>query len=264
MTTSKRSLNLICFSPTGTSRSVLLSIAEGFNPTSIREWDMTLPDSAAQDLEEFGQDLTIIGTPVYAGRVPKTAVERLKRIHANGTPAVLVATYGNRAFEDALLELQDITVKQGFSPVAGAAFIGEHSFSSEAMPIAQGRPDAQDLTKAAAFGKALRVKADEGSLGATDLLLPGNSPHREGWNKPPMSPVTNKDTCEKCGACAKVCPTGAIDENGHTDATLCIVCLACVRACPTNARTITEPMILGFAKKLHDNCSTRREPELFW
>jgi ferredoxin/flavodoxin len=264
MTTSKKTLNLIYFSPTGTSKSVMLSIAEGFNATSVKEWDMTLPDSATQNFDELGQNLTIIGIPVYAGRVPKTAVERLKRIHANGTPVVLVATYGNRAFDDALLELRDITVEQGFSPVAGAAFIGEHSFSSEAMPTAQGRPDAQDRTLATDFGKALRVKADENSLGNTELLLPGNFPYREGWNKPPMSPVTNKDECENCGACAKVCPTGAIDENCNTDANLCIVCLACVRACPTNARTIAEPMILGFTKKLHDNCSTRREPELFW
>ena len=84
----------------------------------------------------------------------------MRRVKGDGTPAVLVVVYGNREFEDALIELRDLMVEQGFRPVAGAAFIGEHSFSNDATPIALGRPDAEDLVKARAFGEEVRTTLD--------------------------------------------------------------------------------------------------------
>ena len=48
--------------------------------------------------------------PVYAGRVPALAVERLKGIKTSGVKCVIVAVYGNRAYEDALVEMQDVAV----------------------------------------------------------------------------------------------------------------------------------------------------------
>ena len=48
--------------------------------------------------------------PVYAGRVPALTVERLKGIKTSGVKCVIVAVYGNRAYEDALVEMQDVAV----------------------------------------------------------------------------------------------------------------------------------------------------------
>ena len=50
--------------------------------------------------------------PVYAGRVPALAVERLKGIKTSGVKCVIVAVYGNRAYEDALVEMQDIATER--------------------------------------------------------------------------------------------------------------------------------------------------------
>ena len=78
--------------------------------------------------------MTILSAPVYAGRLPIEAVRRLRRIKAGEAPAVVVVVYGNRAYEDALLELQDLAGEQGFRPIAAGAFIGEHSYSTTGSP----------------------------------------------------------------------------------------------------------------------------------
>lgn len=53
--------------------------------------------------------------PVYAGRVPALAVERLKGIKTSGVKCVIVAVYGNRAYEDALVEMQDVATERRMS-----------------------------------------------------------------------------------------------------------------------------------------------------
>ena len=155
-------LHLIYFSPTQTTKKVLNAIADGFNPEAVRHSDLTLPDSirSKESGEKIRIDdgLTIIGVPVYAGRVAPVAVERIRRFMADGVPAVLVVLYGNREFEDALRELKDLAVEAGFRPFAGGAFIGEHSFADSKFPIACRRPDQEDLKKCFEFGALIKEK----------------------------------------------------------------------------------------------------------
>ena len=152
---------LIYFSPTGTTRQVLTAIAEGLSVSQIRHRDLTLPDPIEQGHASVSNpegSVALIGTPVYAGRIPSIAADRLRTVQGAGRPAVLVVLYGNRAFEDALLELYDLAVDLDYVPVAGAAFIGEHSYSSASTPIATGRPDAEDLRAAQVFGERITEK----------------------------------------------------------------------------------------------------------
>ena len=88
-----------------------------------------------------------IAVPVYAGRVAPIALQRIRRLKGENAPVVLVAVYGNRDYEDALVELRDETTCLGFTPLAAGAFIGEHSYSRPGMPVAEGRPDANDLKR---------------------------------------------------------------------------------------------------------------------
>ena len=69
-------------------------------------------------------ELCVIAVPVYGGRVAATALQRLQRLKGNGSSAILVVVYGNRDYEDALLELRDTTVQLGFVPLTAGAFIG--------------------------------------------------------------------------------------------------------------------------------------------
>jgi ferredoxin len=260
-------VKLIYFSPTGTTKSVLEGIAQGLQAETIKHLDMTLPDASTRAIAETHGELAIVGAPVYGGRLPPDAAQRLHRLAGDDTPAVVVVVYGNREYEDALLELNNLVTEAGFIPVAGGAFIGEHSFNSEAMPIATGRPDEEDLEKATEFGKAIREKMR--GLNTLDemvpLKVPGDFPYKK-WSKwPGVAPSTQEATCIQCETCISVCPTAAITMDGtlKTNSDICIVCCACVKACPTGARIADHPRIRQSQEWLSTNCRQRKEPETF-
>jgi ferredoxin len=261
------SAKLVYFSPTSTTRRVVESIAEGIQVNGVEQIDLTPPEARTRELEELHDELAVIGTPVYGGRIPIDAVHRLQRLRANDMPAVVVVVYGNREYEDALLELRDLAVEAGFRPVAGGAFIGEHSFANDNTPIAEGRPDAEDLKKAREFGKTIREKL-KGVRASDDVPLvhvPGAAPYRERRNPPNISPVTQEMVCSTCETCATVCPTAAItvDDTVMTDTSACILCCACIKNCPTQARVVEDPRIRQAAEWLSANCRERKEPEMY-
>jgi ferredoxin len=261
------SVKLVYFSPTGTTRKVLEGIAEGTGIGDISHVDMTLSDAVPESIDVSNDSLVVIGAPVYAGRLPEDAVKRLRVLKAENTPAVVIVLYGNREYEDALLELANLSKDLGFIPVSGAAFIGEHSYATEALPIANGRPDEKDVAQAISFG-ADTLKKIEGINTIDDispLEVPGNFPYKEGMPPVSASPSTLEDLCTTCGTCAEVCPKAAITVNDivETDPDLCIRCNACVKACPTEARIMDIPRIKQVAKWLNENYSQRKEPEVF-
>jgi ferredoxin/flavodoxin len=261
-------VTLAYFSPTGTTRAVLEAVAQGLGSPNATHLDLTLPEAEMRELPGFGSGLVLLGVPVYAGRCPETAVRRLQRLTGEGTPAILVVVYGNRAFEDALLELSDLAKDRGFVPIAGGAFLGEHSYSTPTKPIAAGRPDGADLTRAQAFGQTIRSKLeaspDRGTM--APLQLPGNRPYRQGMSPSEVAPETDAGLCTRCGDCASVCPVGAITvgETVATDGMACILCCACVRACPTGARAMEDPGIRRTAHWLATEYNARKEPETFF
>ncbi len=259
-----RSVHLIYFSPTGTTRNVLETIARGFAADDPERLDLTFQRSIGSESRKISSDIAIIGTPVYSGRVPLQAVEALQLVRAHNTPAVVIAVYGNRAFEDALLELTDLARQSGFRPVAAAAFIGEHSFSTPAAPIAEGRPDEEDIKKAEHFGKRIREKLDKGTAKNFLLQVPGNVPYKK-RNPSPPPPVTDEVSCIKCANCMTICPAQAVimqDETVWTDEDKCMACCACVKNCPSGARRM-DPRLLERAATLSTACRERKEPQFF-
>jgi ferredoxin len=260
-------VKLVYFSPTGTTRKILESIAEGITVEDVGHIDLTLPEGAQKTIPLFSDELVIIGAPVYGGRLPVDAIKRFKKIQARGTLAVLIVAYGNREFEDALLELKDLAVELGFIPVAGGAFIGEHSFATKDMPIASGRPDSLDVRKAMDFGARIKdkVAALQSPDAQMDLKIPGRFPFEGGPRSMAVSPVIKEDICTVCGTCATVCPTAAISINKSVSNNneLCIRCCACIKNCPAGARVWEDDMMKYFANWLYENCSARKEPEIF-
>jgi len=263
-----KQIKLIYFSATGTTQKVLESIAKGIAVEDVEHINMTLPEGDQQAISPFSDELVLIGAPVYGGRLPVDAVNRLKQLKASKTLAILIVVYGNREFEDALLELKNLAIELGFNPVAGGAFIGEHSFATKDLPIANGRPDNLDVQKAMDFGAKIKdkVTALQSPDASMDLEIPGRFPYESDGARPmTVAPVTQEDICTVCGTCASVCPKAAISVNGsvETEIELCIRCCACIKNCPEGARVMEDKMWIKITNWLNENCSTRKEPQLF-
>jgi ferredoxin len=262
-----KQVKLIYFSPTGTTQKVLESIAKGITVEDVEHINLTLPEGTQQTIPPFSDEFVIIGAPVYGGRLPVDAINRFKQLKASKTLAILIVVYGNREFEDALLELKNLAIELGFNPVAGGAFIGEHSFATMDVPIANGRPDGLDVQKAMDFGAKVKdkVTALPSPDDRIDLDIPGRFPYEGGARSMAVSPVTKENTCTVCGTCASVCPKAAISINGSvtTKIELCIRCCACIKNCPTDARVWEDSMMKDIANWLNENCSTRKEPQIF-
>ena len=254
-------VKLIYFSPTQTTKRILQAIAQGMSINRVEHFNLTPPQSKTRIFEEI-DEITILGAPVYTGRLSVEAVHRLRRLKAKGVPAILAVVYGNREYEDALLELKDLAIEQGFGPVAAGAFIGEHSYSRDNTPIAAGRPDEADLNKAKEFGeRVFRKLLDNRGLDHLPTLeVPGNFPYKERIKRPIEAPMTQETLCTLCGTCVSVCPTAAVvvEDSVITEPERCIICHACVKNCPTGARVMEVERIKKLANWLNTNYGRRK------
>jgi ferredoxin len=263
----KRDVKIIYFSPTGTTGTIVRTIAAEIYGDTYSGIDITSSETREEQYSLNQDELVIIGMPVYAGRIPETVIPFIKRISAEGTPAVPVVVYGNRDYDDALLELSDLLTEAGCKVIAAGAFIGEHSYSREDAPIATGRPDNADLQEAVAFGRGiarkLACKTEESILIHDDI--PGNRPYRDRMQFPPVNIPVDNDLCTACNICAEACPVDAIDRVDYRqDPAKCIICCACIKQCPENARWLQSKEILAVTEKLSEKCADRRDPETYF
>lgn len=252
-------IDLIYFSPTNSTKRVLELLAGVWKKDAVH-WDMTDYAYAEKSGEFAAGDLVYMGVPSYGGRVPALAAKRLGQMRGQKTPAVLAVTYGNRDYEDTLLELSDIARRQGFVPTAAVAAVTEHSILRQ---YASGRPDEEDKEELRHFGEAIRDRIwSQSQEEAPSLPVKGNHPYR-GYSEVPLKPYTGKK-CTGCGLCAKKCPAGAIspEDPRQTDKTKCISCMRCVRICSNHARIVNKVMLAAAGLKLKKECTVRKDNEL--
>lgn len=269
-----RKINTMYFSPTGTTKKIVYGIADKLlenmkMKTTAKDIDFTLPEARKESVFFMKDDVVIIGVPVYAGRVPNVMLKYLNTINSNGALAISVVVYGNRNYDDALIELKDILELNGFIVIAGGAFIGEHSFSKT---LGKDRPDEKDMAIASDFGDKIYKKLMAQDKVGT-IVVNGNTPYKKYYmpkdkNGSPVdirkvTPKTNSN-CIDCKLCVSLCPMGSIDDKDVSRLNgICIKCGACIKKCPAQAKYYDDEGYLRHKYELEINFVHRREPELF-
>lgn len=242
----------IVFSPTGGTEKVA-HIISGHWKEGVVKIDLSdyKTDFAKCKIEK--EDMVLIAMPSFGGRAPAVAIERLKQMTGNGAKCTLVCVYGNRAYEDTLVEMEDAAKECGFQVVAAIAAVAEHSIMPQ---YASNRPDESDKKQLIHF--ADQIAGKDGEV----VSIPGNRPYKKAGGAG-LVPKPTKN-CVKCGMCAERCPVQAINSTGYTtDSKKCISCMRCVNQCPEKARKVNGAMVSIAALAMKKACSIRKENELF-
>lgn len=260
-----QSIKNMYFSPTGGTKKVTTLLSQCFS-LPMDEIDFSSPsflNQAPDKLSFSPETLCIIGVPSFGGRVPAIALQNLSTLKGEQAPVILVVSYGNRDFEDTLLELRNQLTAQGFHCIAGISAVTQHSIMNQ---YGNGRPDSSDEQMLQAFMEQL--KSSLASISTPKELpfvdVPGNFPYRQ-YGVIPMYPQTSL-ACNGCGLCSKQCPVQAIPKESpnKTDTSRCISCMRCISICPNHARACDPLMLTAVSEKLKPVCSTRKENQFFF
>lgn len=262
------------FSGTGNTQKVLCKAGEELGrilKVPFEQVSFTLTTERNIPINFEKSAVNIIGTPVIAGRVPNLLLPYLNDTNGNGAPVICLVTYGNRNYDDALIELVDIMRECGGNVVAAGAFVGEHSFSDI---LAKGRPDEDDmrdicdmaiktadkLKNILSSNKCSAKNNEMHSLNSsiyndnstcTLMYVKGRAREERGYYRPldengehidirKVKPVTDEN-CDMCMWCVKNCPMGSIDEtNPRNIKGICMKCCRCVKGCPKMAKRFVD------------------------
>ena len=271
-----QAVHAVFFSPTGTTKKVVSMAAQTLKKAlslPLKQHDFTTPAGRDQALVFGPHDLVVIGLPVYAGRLPNLLLPFLSTLEGHGARALPLVLFGNRNYDDGLLELGLILENQGFSLLAAGAFVGEHAFS---RILGAGRPDEADLkdVRHLALSAAERIKKDGPYPRIWDLL--GEAPRdlkpyytpRDSQGNPinilKVKPRLDAQKCTACGRCVGLCPMGSIHPDDLAQINgICIKCGACIKGCPTGARYYEDPGYLYHQEELEKQYARRAENSVF-
>lgn len=259
-------ITMIYFSPTHGTQNTVRKIGEILCKNlkgNLTDIDITHKENWGKEREFSEDEIVVMGLPVYAGRIPEFLEETIKGMKGNHTLTVLACVYGNRDYEDALLEMSALLKERGFEIAAAGAFLGEHSYTSN---VAAGRPDNEDFKKITEFGNLVSDKIIRIMNGTEcpELKIKGNFPYKERNPSAQDAPKT-RECCTACMLCASECPVGAVLEEDPrvADPELCMKCCACIKVCPVDAKYFENERIASFTALLEDKFMERKEPEFF-
>lgn len=269
-----RKVYAVYWSPTGGTRQVTMCAAEtlaGQLQLPLETVDITLPAARERAAVFTETDLVVCGVPTYAGKVPNKLLPWLQSgLRGNGALAVGVVTFGNRSYDNSLAELCAVLEADGFRTVAAGAFAARHAFTDE---LAYGRPGWSDLFEVKELAKrtAEKVKSLTGIPDPVQVPGDASAPYYvpKGTDGQPAKflkakPRTDLSRCSNCGACARVCPMGAIDPNDVASVPgTCIKCQACIRKCTRRAKYFDDPAFLSHVDMLKQNFTEPKENEVF-
>lgn len=204
-------------------------------------------------------DVAVFAAPVFGGRIPRIVTDQIQKLDGNGRYAVTMAVYGNRAYEDALLELNNTVTARGFQVIASCACIAQHSMVPE---VAKGRPDDTDIAGIRSFAGKVADKLAKRENKPVEV--PGSEPYKEEMAIP-ATPIS-LPSCISCGKCQTACPVNAItysESTVVTDPEKCILCMSCTAVCPAQARILPPPLKEKLEQMLAPAKAARCENEYY-
>lgn len=241
----------IYFSPTGGVKKVLDIVDKMIH---FDQWiDLSPSDFDGQLVNISEEDECWVALPVFGGRALPLGIERLRRIMGKNSRCIVIAVYGNRAFEDALLEMKEVCEMIGFKVAAGIAAIAKHSILNH---VATHRPDEEDAKILTQYVKLIGEKST-----GEGMQCSGNHPYKD--FKIILVPQILHERCIRCGKCRTACPNQAIGENFMIDESKCISCMRCVAICPVKAREVEPQRLKMMSEKLAEATADRKEYQLF-
>ncbi|MDR2405203.1 MAG: EFR1 family ferrodoxin [Deltaproteobacteria bacterium] len=253
---------LIYFSPTGTTRSIAKSIAQGLaiNP---REFDLTLPADRNKPVQLDDAEFVLLAFPVYGGRLPIIVRDFVGTLPKGRRPVAAVVVYGNVGPGDALLELYDLCVNRDYEVKAAGSFVGEHSYSHV---LGKNRPNFADKEAARVFGVGIRQTLFSNYVVPRMTLAKGRKSVYKNYEIPPkVSFALRPRSCELCRVCVHSCPTNAFTDGdpNRIDLSKCIACAACIKLCPHKARTFADDDFLDEVALMVANNSEAKRPTTY-
>ena len=267
----------IYYSATGTTQKIVSFIGENIAKqlnVPFEKINFSLPKNREKVLEFKEGDIVVCGSPTYAGRIPNVMLPFYKNnIKASGALAIPVVLYGNRNFDDSLIELRNTMEDNGFHTIAGAGFIGEHAFS---YVLAANRPDEKDMEIALTFAdKAVEKIKNNAEIPSEPIKVRGNDPirpyyiprdeHEHAIDILKVKPKVDTSKCTNCKTCAHVCPLASIDFEDITKYVgKCIKCGDNIKKCPEHCRYYDDEGFLYHQHDLEKQFERRAEPELFY
>ena len=181
-------------------------------------------------------DVLLFSMPVYGGYIPAFCAELVKKLQGQDTPAIIMAVYGNRHFDNALIQMKDLLKKQGFKVIAAGAFVAEHSIFPK---VGFGRPNKDDYKAMEVFAnKCKEILQHMDVYEHKEISVYGDANYDSSTFKGVPFCPDGDETCIRCMQCVKDCPVKAIDtaDPSKTDASKCIACGSCICVCPVGAR----------------------------
>ena len=264
----------VWWSATGNTEKTVYTIAETLGEAlgvPVKEKSFTRPAEREEDLVFAPGDLVVFGMPTYAGKLPNKMLPFVQEhVRGSGALAAAVVTFGNRSFDNSLAELAATLEADGFHTLAGGAFACRHAFTDA---LADGRPDWDDKRQMEDFARRIAEKVKSLTAVPAPVTVPGDAaaPYYvpKGTDGQPAKflkakPQTDLGRCTNCGACARLCPMGAIDPSNVAEVPgTCIKCQCCVRKCTKHAKYFDDPAFLSHVAMLEQNFTEPKENEVF-
>jgi len=270
------------WSATGNTKKVVTFLGESL--AAYLKWklemiDFTSFEARKKEYDFSPEDIVIIGSPTYAGKLPNKILPDFKgKLHLNGALGIGIVTYGNRNYDHSLAELCSVVEENHGCMIAGAAIPCQHSFSSK---LANGRPDEEDLKGIRDFAKKVadvivtygNRDNPQSTIKSVASFLPGNAdapyytPLGEDGTQAVFlkaKPITELERCSGCGRCATVCPMNSIHCENVAEVTgICIKCQACIQECPSNAKKFEDEAFLSHVRMLEKMDTGKKEQEYY-